>query len=328
MKSMKRWLATGATGVLALAVFAGCGESDDGGGSGDGSADPETLVLGLVPSGEVDKLVESADKLGVLLGEELDMPVETYVADDYAGLRTAMQTDQAHIGMFGPIGLVQAVDQADAVAVLQSIRFGAATYHTQWFTNAPDKYCLDDVVTVEDEGASYQYCNGTDEADTGPAGEDALAEIEAGTEISFVDELSASGYFYPATQLKAAGMEDYQPQFAGDHDNSVLNVYNGDFEVGVSFDDARTGLVEDNPDVGEKATVFAYSAEIPNDGVAVSGNLSEEMQQEITDAFLALTETEEGLAALDETYEIEGLVEADLDALDAARQVALDFGDE
>lgn len=319
--------------TAALSVLAACGGDGGGNGSDGGNGgEPEKLVLGLVPSGEVDKLVEDADQLGALLEDELGIPVETTVTENYAGLVVAMQTDQAQIGMFGPIALVQAVDQADAEVILQSVRFGAATYHTQWFTNDPDTYCEDEPVLVEDEGAQYSYCNGTDTAETGPVAEDALANIEEGTTISFVDQSSASGYYYPATQLQqAAGLDprsDIDAQFSGDHDNSVLTVARGDVPVGVSFDDARTGLVEDDPKIGEKVTVFAWSTEIPNDGVAVSGSLSDEWQQKITDAFLALTESEEGLAALDAVYEIEDLVPADLEALDAARQVEENFGEE
>ncbi|MGK2874942.1 MAG: phosphate/phosphite/phosphonate ABC transporter substrate-binding protein [Nocardioides sp.] len=319
--------------MAALSVLAACGGDNGSSGSAgeEEASDPDTLVLGLVPSGEVDKLVEDADVLGELLSEELDMPVETRVTENYAGLVVAMQTDQAQIGMFGPVALVQAVDQAGAKVVLQSVRFGASTYHTQWFTNDPETYCSDEPVLVEDEGVNYSYCNGTDSADTGPVADEALANVEEGTTISFVDQSSASGYYYPATQLQqASGLDpltDIDAQFAGDHDNSVLSVARGDVPVGVSFDDARTGLVEDDPQIGEKVTVFAYSTEIPNDGVAVSGSLSEELQQQITDAFLALTETEEGLAALAAVYEIEDLVPADLDALDAARQVAEKFGE-
>lgn len=331
--SRKKLSLVAATATLSVLAACGGGSGDEGGGDNGAAAngDPEKLILGLVPSGEVDKLVEDADVLGDLLSEELGVPVETSVTENYAGLVVAMQTDQAQIGMFGPVALVQAVDQADAEVVLQSVRFGASTYHTQWFTNEPETYCDDEPVLVDDEGVSYSYCNGTDTAEEGPVADEALGKIEEGTTVSFVDESSASGYYYPATQLQqASGLDpltDIDAQFAGDHDNSVLSVARGDVPIGVSFDDARSGLVEDDPQIGEKVTVFAYSTEIPNDGVAVSGSLSDEWQQRITDAFLALTESEEGLAALDAVYEIEDLVPADLDALDAARQVAENFGE-
>lgn len=338
MKRTMRWAAVAAAAALALTACgssggdeeepgAGGSASEDGGA--EASADPDTLILGLVPSQEVDTLVEDADALGALISEELGIPVETYVSESYAALVTAMGTGQAHIGMFGPIALVQAADQSGAEIILQSVRFGSATYHTQWFTNDPDTYCLDDVVEVtNDDGSVYTFCNGTDTAETGPAGEDALALIEQDTPISMVDANSASGYYYPATQLQRVADLDplaLNTQFAGGHPNSVLNVARGDYPVGVSFDDARDNLVEEDPQIGEKVTVFAYSDEIPNDGVAVAGELSDELTQQIADAMMAVMDTEEGAAQFDAVYSIEGLVPADLDALDAARQVESNF---
>ncbi|MDO5492862.1 MAG: phosphate/phosphite/phosphonate ABC transporter substrate-binding protein [Nesterenkonia sp.] len=322
-------------GVLTLGLTA-CvtddadGDGDDGDG-GEGSE--EALVLGLVPSQDADALVEDADVLAERLSEEMDREIEPYITDNYSGLITAMQTGQADIGMFGPVALVQAVDQADAEPILQSVRFGSDTYVTQWFTNDPDTYCTDEPVEEEDDdGNTFLFCNGTDEAEDGPVGEDALEQIESGATISFVDEGSASGYYYPATQLEQVAdldpMTDLDAQFAGGHPNSVLNVYNGEISLGVSFDDARTDVVEEEPDVGEEVVVFAYSENIPNDGIVVSSDLSEEEQEQVTDGFLALTESDEGLDALDEVYNIEDLVEADTDALDAAREVAANFGDD
>lgn len=308
--------------------------TDDGTAAEDDRADwPDEIVLGLVPSQDVDELVETAKPLADLLADELGIAVESFVPQSYTALVEAMNTGQAQIGAFGPVALVQAQDRADAIPILQSIRFGAATYHTQWMTNDPDRFCQDDPVEeTDDDGNVFLYCNGTAEADTGPVGEDALDAIEEGETIFFVDAASASGYYYPATQLQeATGMDpltDIDAQFAGGHPNAVQAVARGDAAVSVSFDDARTQVVDEDPEIGTKAIVFAWSTEIPNDGIAVSGDLPESLQQAIEDAFLAIADTEEGQQALFDVYEIEGLQEADLDALDAARQVEANFGDE
>lgn len=323
--------------IAAVTLVAACGNGDDSegsGGNGGGSGDlPEPLILGFVPSQENDKLVEDAEQLGDMLGKELGVDVETTVPTDYAGLVVAMGTDQAHIGMFGPVALVQAVDQSGAEVVLQSVRRDSSTYHTQWFTTNPDRFCEGDVVQAENpEGNTFSYCNGTDSAESGPVGEEALKELEEGETIMFVDASSASGYYYPATQVQSVAgfdpLNGIDGQFAGDHTNAVLAVQRGDAEVGVSYDDARNDLLEENPTIGEDVVVFAWSAEIPNDGVAVSGELSDEAQQAITDAFMVISETEEGATALESVYGIEGLVEADVEALDVAREVAANFGEE
>src|SRR5690625_1567003 len=341
---MKRPMTWAAVAAASLLVLGACGNGDNGDDEGAtngdtnevadgnwGEEEPEELVLGLVPSQDMDQLVEDADVLGELLGEELGIPVTTNVTESYNALIIAMETGQADIGMFGPVALVQAADRAGAEIVLQSVRYGSPTYHTQWFTNDPETYCLDDVVEVSnDDGSVYTFCNGTDAAEEGPVGEEALSEIEQDTLISMVDASSASGYYYPATQLEnVAGLDPLglNVQYAGGHPNSILNVAGGDYAVGVSFDDARDNVVEEDDTIGEQVTVFAWSDEIPNDGVAVRGELSADLQQQITDAMVTVIGTEEGGQAFDDVYSIEDLVPADMEALDAARQVESNFGE-
>ncbi len=325
-------------GAAALAI-AGCSSSEeptDGSStSPSATADaglPDKLVLGLVPSDEVDQLTTDGDALAALLSAELGVEVEAFIPESYAAVVVAMQTGRADIGFLGPIAMVQAVDQAGAVPVLQSVRYGSSSYVTQWMTNDPDTFCLDEVTTeADDDGVNYSYCNGATGYD-GPQGEDALALVDPTSQISFVDPSSASGYYYPATQLEQIlGIDPLTDLtgsfFAGGHPQSVQAVYDGDAVVGTSYNDARSNLADEFPDVGEKVVVFAYSTNIPNDGVVLNGDLSASAQQQITDALLALADTEEGLAALDAVYSIEGLVPADLAALDAARQVEANFGD-
>lgn len=323
--------ATAAALALGLAGCAG-GSGDTTDGADGGSSEwPEEITLGLVPSQDVDQLVLDADELGALLSDELGITVNTTVSDNYNALVVAMGSGQAQIGMFGPIALVQAMDQADATPVLQSVRYGSSTYVTQWYTNDPDRFCLDDVVTVpDDDGNNYTFCNGTDSAESGPVGEEALELIEQDEAIAFVDEGSASGFYYPATQLGELGLDvnDLSGSFfAGGHPNAVLAVANGQASVGVSFNDAREEVVAEQPTIGEDLTVFAWSENIPNDGIAVASDVPEDLRDAISDAFLAIADTEDGLAILDAVYNIDGFADADLDALDAARQVEANFGE-
>ncbi len=301
-----------------------------------GGEDPEELVIGFVPSSEAGALVEDIEPLAEYLSEELGIPVEGIVSNDYTGLVTAMETGQAHIGALPPFGLLQAIERADAEVILQSERFGSGTYHTQFFTNEPDKYCEDEpeenVRIVEDEEVTYLNCNGTARAmeDTpeGPIGIEALGNLEPGTTVSFVEATSASGYIFPATVLLTQGIDpeaDVEPLFAGSHDASVIAVCEGQAEVGVSFDDARTVATSDCP-IAEDVVVFAYGPEIPNDGIAVSGDLSDDLQQQIADAMMAYAETEEGAEVLDSIYQITAFTEPNLEALEIVRQAVDELG--
>jgi phosphonate transport system substrate-binding protein len=309
----------------------GADESDDATASqaaaSEAAAVPEELVIGFVPSRKADALVETIQPVADALEEALGMPVEGIVSTDYTALVEAMNTGQAQIGAFGPFSLLQARDRAGAEIILQSERFGSATYHTQFMTNNPDKYCDDEPVVVDEE-TGFMNCNGTDTAETGPVALDKVALIEEGTTVAFVEEASASGYIFPATILKQQGI-DYvngiEPLFAGGHDTSVVAVCEGDAEVGVAFDDAR-GAAETDCDVANNVVVFAYGPEIPNDGWAVAGDLPDDLKEEIKQALLDYAATEEGQATLESIYEITGLVEADQEAFQIVEDAAAELG--
>jgi phosphonate transport system substrate-binding protein len=321
--------------LLALVlVLAACG--GNGGGASPGETPdattspaaevPDGLVIGFVPSREADALVETIQPVADYLSEQLGIPVSGVVTTDYTGLVTAMESEQAHIGAFGPFSLLQARDRAGAEIILQSERFGSATYHTQFMTNQPDKYCDDEPVVDEETG--WQNCNGTADAAEGPVAVEKLSEIEPGTTVSFVEQASASGYIFPATIFIQQGIDPttgIDPIFAGSHDASVIAVCEGDAEVGVAFDDAR-GAAETDCDIAENVVVFAYGPEIPNDGWAVLGSLPDDLKEDIKQALLDYAASEEGAQVLNDIYEIDNLVEADQESFSIVEDAARELG--
>jgi len=332
--------------ALALLITACTGDSPSAEASAEGSAAasdadpfaawPDELVMGFVPSREAGQLVDSIDALTGVLATELsemsgkDITVEGTVPSDYTGLVTAMETDQAHIGAFGPFSLLQARDRAGAEIILQSERFGSPTYHTQFMTNNPDAYC-DDEPVVSDEENGWLNCNGTADADQGPVAEEKVGTVPEGTTVAFVNQASASGYIFPATIFIQQGFDieaDVDPVFAGAHDASVIAVCDGTAEVGVSFDDARGDAIDAGAacDVAANVVVFALGPEIPNDGWAVAGDLPDEVKENIKQALLDYAATDEGVEVLESIYNITGLVEADQESFSIVEDAAAELG--
>lgn len=291
----------------------------------DGNGWPGKLVFTLTPSQEAGGLIDTAEPLAEMLSAELGgIPVEALVPSDYAGVIVALQSGQAHVaGGLGPSQMVLAEDTAGADLILQSVRFGYGQYVTQWFTNDPDTFCADEPV-ANDEG--YLFCNGVDQASNpaeGPIGLESLANVE-GKRVAFVSQGSTSGYLVPALGLLEAGVDPesgIEAVFAGGHDSAVQAVYDGDADVGVSFNDARGELLETVPDVGEKVVVFGWSAPIPNDGFAVAGDLPDDLKAAITQAFIDIAGTEEGAALLDELYNINEFVPVPEGSYDIIREL-------
>lgn len=316
---------------------------------------PESIIFGFVPSQEQEELLDDIEPFTAYLSETLGIEVTGIVTTDYTGLVTAMGTGQADFGAFGPFGYVLAEQQFPNLEVLiQSIRRGSATYHGQWFTNdatlcgtdpAPGAFENEPigdpnaapVLRPANEVIAQQV--GWDYSGDEPVRDEAISEglacegVEladlAGKTVAFTTETSTSGYVFPALQLINAGIDpeaDITPIFTGGHDGAVTAVYNGDADVGVSFDDARRTITETNPDVGEKVIVFNLTSEIPNDVVAVRGELPDSLKQAVYDATAAFLATDEGIAVFDEIYEWTDIQPANDADFDVVREAAEKLG--
>lgn len=258
---------------------------------------PSTLTLGMVPSREADRIVDSLDPLAQMLSEKLLIPVETFVSTNFVGLVEAVGTGRVDIGLFGPAALVQAVDRYDAEVILASVRFGSNTYKSQFNVR-----CDSGIESFEDlEGRS----------------------------IAFVDPGSTSGYQFPYVFLKNRyGIDanrDMDAVFAGSHDAAVLAVYNGDVEVATTFNDARTAIDDEFPDVMEEVCVLGYTGDIPNDGIVVRAGLDPELVSQIQQAFIEIAETEEGKALTNELFNVTGFAPIDPAVYDVVREVSREF---
>jgi phosphonate transport system substrate-binding protein len=323
MFTKKRLAFAGATATVAVAAMAltGCSATTD---AATPAADPTSLVLALVPSQDQGGLVDTAKPLTDYLTETLGIEVTGVVSKDYQASVEAMGAGQAQIGFLPSLQLWQASDKYGASVVLQTERNGNITYPAQFMTNNPDKYCDD--TPVERDGKLF--CNGADVL-SGPAGLDSITRITGGVKVALLGPGSPAGYIYPVLALQEAGIDtdnDIQQIPVTANDASVLAVYNGDAEVGFSFWDARDIVKKDVPDVGQKVVVFALSEEIPNDGVALSKDLSPELQAKITAALADYSDTEEGSKVLKDIYSITKLAPANPASLDVVARAAEKLG--
>lgn len=294
---------------------------------------PDRLVFGFVPSQEVSELQDDVDTFAAILSEALGIEVEGTVTTDYTGLGVALGTGQADLGAFGPAGYVLANQTYDNLELLaQSVRFGDSTYHGQWFTNDPSVCGADPV-----EGAFY-YDDASNVVPVGPTETPALQvgwnpdgtreegvsaglacpepvdlEVVIGKTIAWGTETSTSGFIFPTLELIRKGIteDQYTSIFSGGHDASVQAVYDGSADIGVSFDDARRTIREENPDVGEKVIVFNITSRIANDVIAVRADLPDSLKDALFQAMADFIATEDGAAVMENLYSWTDLIRAD-----------------
>lgn len=290
---------------------------------------PDRITFGFVPSREAETLQDNVKPFEDLLTAELGIEVKAVVTNEYAGLVEAMGNGQADFGAFGPTGYVLAEERYDIEPLIQSIRFGAATFHGQFFTNDPS-VCAEapapgawqntpagpelvgptDTVALQvgynPDGTRETLDDGT-EVDEGLACEPTqpLADLVKGEDFAFGSQTSTSGFIFPALELINGGADyesDFNAIFTGGHDEAVTAVYNGDAKFGVSFDDARRNIRKTNADVGSKVIVIGITPEVPNDVVAVRSDLPDSLKEAVYEAVESYLGTEEGQAVFDEIY--------------------------
>jgi phosphonate transport system substrate-binding protein len=271
---MKRsfWLTTLVVLLLATLVLAGCGEPELG-------TEDNPIVMSFVPSGDTQEIITSGDAIAEMLKQETGLEVVANVGTDFAAVREAMGAGQAHIGWLNTFNYVLANEKYGVEAHLVTERFGSTSYAGQINVRA-------------DSGIST------------------LEDLK-GKVMCWVDPNSTSGYIIPRIMLQANGIDpdnDFaQTVEAGSHDGVILAVYNGDCDAGASYDDARSTIEDDFADVMDVVAVLATTTDIPNDSVSFIQDFPEEMRQQIVDALLAYSATEEGKEALNTLYNINAL---------------------
>jgi phosphonate transport system substrate-binding protein len=264
--------------ILALALLlAGCcsGEQVDERGW------PRELVLGLVPALEAEALVDDLQPLTAYLSEQLGVPVRAFVPQDYTGLVEALGSGRADIGMLPPFAAMLAMERYGIEPLLLSVRRGDRGYRPQWMTSDPS-VCREPPVRDEN---GFLRCEGD-------------ISVMRGRSVAFTDPNSTSGFLIPVLQLRDLGIDhnrDMRSIFVGGHDAVVLAILGGDVQFGVAYDDARTRVAPQFPNVGDRVIVFAYADMIPNDGVQVRPGLPDDLKQAIKDALMQLAADERHL---------------------------------
>ncbi len=271
---MKKLLSILLVAVLGISL-AGCGNSGD----------PKTIVLGFVPSQESDTIADTVQPLADKLSEELGVKVEGKVMTSYTALVEAMGTNEVHIGFIPAFAYVLANEKHGVEVILKSERYGSDQYRAQYLVRSD-------------------------------SGIESLEDME-GKSWAIPDLASTSGFLFPAAQIMDKfGVEDPQTGYfgmtvqAGGHDGAAIAVYNGDADVATTFEDVRSSLKKEYPDVMEKLKVVAYTDYIPNDTISITKELSDEMQTKIKEAFLGFNEDEAMITIMNDVYSWDAIREA------------------
>jgi phosphonate transport system substrate-binding protein len=242
----------------------------------------DTIVWAFVPSENSQEVLDSAQALADKVSEATGLKIETVVATEFAGVVEAMCNGEAQMGALNTFGYVLASSRKCADVGLVSVRNGSTSYRGQFITKA-------------DSGIKT------------------IADIKGKT-FCRPDPLSTSGWIIPSITLRANGINPdtdlKEVVDVGGHDAVVENVYNGNCEVGSTFDDARSQIEDKYADVKEKVVVIEFSAPIPNDTVSFSPDFDADDRAKIIKALLDIAADKANADLIKKVYNWTGLAEA------------------
>jgi phosphonate transport system substrate-binding protein len=168
-----------------------------------GSEERPIQVL-FVPSVEAEAIVSGGEIMATALKEATGLNFEVSVPTSYAATVEAMCASPGDtMGFIPALGYVLANNRCGVEVGAAAVRYGLSWYTTMYLVARDSEFeTFDDL-----DGAVW----------------------------AFPDPGSTSGYLYPSSEFKAAGIEPGEQLETGGHPQAVLAVYNGEADVGTAY---------------------------------------------------------------------------------------------
>ena len=302
--------------VLSVVIFAAaCGNSssldnnkkssDSGSDSGSSSGDykPKELTVQFVPSQNADKLEAKAKPLEKLLSDKLGIPVKVSVSTNYNTIVEAMKSKKVDVGFLQPTAYTLAHDQKAADLLLQAQRYGVNK------DGSSNKKLVDDykseILVKKNSGIK------------------SLKDLK-GKKIALQDVTSTAGYTFPlATLKKETGInatKDMKIVNVKGHDQAVISLLNGDVDAAAVFQDARTIVKKDQPNVFKDTKILKLTESIPNDTISVRPDMDKKFQEKLKKAFKDIAKSKKGHKIISEVYSHEGYTDTKDSNFDIVRK--------
>lgn len=305
------------------------------------STDIDQLTVAFVPSRDPEEIITATEPLKQLLIDELAElgfnvgEVEITVGTNYEAVGEAMAAGTADVGLI-PGGTYVLFDD-EVEVLLTSTRAGLSKDSenpADWNDGQPTETSEEQVTYYKGLVIAGPSEKGQELADKVNNGEELTWEDLDSANWSVMSSSSSSGYIYPSIWLS----QQYDGNMVSDlssivqaesYASSIARLASEQVDIVVGFADLRRDYAEDwEGDMGREASIWeetnviGVTPNVYNDTVSVSLNseiMTDELKEAISQAFLNIAETEEGLEVIS-IYSHEGYQEATSEDYDNERE--------
>jgi len=257
-------------------------------------AEKTDIVMGFVPSRDVNQIQASADSIAQYLSKETGYKVTSKTLTSYAAVAEGMTSKLIDIGWGGPFDYVTTHNQNGAYPITASVRFGLKGYKAF-------------ILAKTDSGIN------------------SIKDFK-GKSFAFGDTLSASSNLYPKWAMQKEGLNpetDVKATKISNQSAIAIAVYQGQVDGGAIYDDARKNkeVLDKYPDIMTKTKVVWTSPLIPADPQFVRKDLNKTNVDKLQAAMIKLSSDPQGKVWLKDLFSIDSLVKADDSEYNELREI-------
>jgi len=225
-------------------------------------AQPEKLLIGLIPEINIFKQKQRFDSLGAYLTEKTGLQVDFTILSRYGNIIDSFTTEKMDGAFFGSFTGALAIGKLGVVPLARPVNpDGSSTYHG--------------LLLVRKDG------------DIG-----SVADM-AGKRMAFVDRATTAGFIFPLAYLRDSGITagvDYFGEyfFTGSHDAAIIALLDGKADIAAVKHSIYNRVVEENARAAKELTVIAKSPNVPSNGLCVRPDLARPIRDKLQKALLDL----------------------------------------
>lgn len=264
-----RWLQGALWGLVAMIAVVACNPASTPNSATSPEAALTQLKFGVGPYFPTpNENRNQFEPLFNTLAEQVNLPAEVTVADDWIGISEALRSGTLDVAWLGPWGYVLARHNDPSLQAIATVKYkDKPTYYSVLMARADAPF------------------NTLDEA---------IAQSQQGTKlkISLADVGSTSGWLVPQAEFKRRNLDpkavfDYNE--GASHAAQAIAVLSGQIDIASDYDRNLDVLTEQGKIDKSKLKIIWQSDPLPNDPIVVRGNFPAAVKAQLQNALVNLT---------------------------------------
>jgi len=257
---------------LCLAVLSGCAKKEPPPPPAAKKAEPVTLTIGLIPEQNIFKQLERYEPLAGYLSRKTGARVKLKVLPRYRNIIDNFRSSGLDGAFFGSFTYALAHNKLGVEVLARPVALdNTSTYFGLIFVR-------------RDSGIRN------------------LKGMK-GKRFVFVDKATTAGYLLPLDYFHEGGVGDHrsyfkETYFSGTHEDSIYDVLNRKADIGAAKNTIFERLVLEDERVAKELVVLATSPRVPENGLAVRGDIDPSLTNLLKDSLLHMHEDPEGREVL------------------------------